>query len=256
MHTVLTIAGSDSSAGAGIQADLKTFAAHHVYGCSVITAVTAQNTTRLVSLAPMPPAVVTAQIDAVAQDFDIAAVKVGMCGTAGVIEAVADAIRRYRFATVVVDPVLTASVGRPLLDAAGLEALRKSLLPRTTVLTPNVPEAEALIRRPIRHVADMRDAAARLAQLGPRAVVIKGGHLNGPPTDVVFSNGQLSELKGERIAARHTHGTGCTFSAALAARLALGDDLVVAARAAKEYVAGAILRAPGLGHGNGPLGHF
>ena len=256
MHTVLTIAGSDSSAGAGIQADLKTFGAHGVYGVSAITAVTAQNTQGIRTFAPMLADLVTAQIDAIAADFAIAATKIGMIATAPNATAIADAIDRHRLANVVLDPVLAASSGLRLLDAPGLDALRSALLPRVTVLTPNTLEAEVLLVRPVRSVPDMRDAARALGQLGPRAVVIKGGHLPGPPIDVVFADGHITELEGRRISTRHTHGTGCTFSAAMAARLALGSTVVDAARSAKAYVERALQAAPGLGRGHGPLGHL
>jgi hydroxymethylpyrimidine/phosphomethylpyrimidine kinase len=256
MHTVLTIAGSDSSAGAGIQADLKTFGAHGVYGVSAITAVTAQNTQGIRMFTAMVADLVTAQIDAVAADFAIAATKIGMVATAPIATAIAEAIDRHQLQNVVLDPVLAASSGLPLLDAAGLEALRSALLPRVTVLTPNTLEAEVLLVRPVRSVPEMREAARALGQLGPRAVIVKGGHLSGPPIDVVFADGHITELEGRRISTRHTHGTGCTFSAALAARLAQGSTVVDAARSAKAYVERARKAAPGLGRGHGPLGHL
>lgn len=255
MKTVLTIAGSDSSAGAGIQADLKTFAAHGVYGVSAITAVTAQNTRGLTAVAPLAAELVAAQIDAVATDFEIAAVKIGMLGTPSIVDAVAAAIDRYRWPHVVLDPVVKATAGQPVLDAPGLEALRTRLLPRVSAVTPNLYEAEVLLARPVRTVADMRDAAYAFRQLGPKVVVIKGGHLAGPPIDVVLADDHITELDGRRIDSPHTHGTGCTFSSALAACLAQGDAAPDAARIAKAYVERAIAAAPRLGHGHGPLGH-
>lgn len=256
MRCVLSIAGSDSSAGAGVQADLKTFAWQGVYGLSAITAVTAQNTRRILAVSPVAPELVAAQIDAVAADFQIAAAKTGLLATGPIVTAVADALARHGLQPLVVDPVVAASTGHPVLDAAGLEAIRVRLLPLATVVTPNLDEAEILLVRPVRTLTDMRDAARALSQMGPRAVVIKGGHLRGAPVDVVYAGGEFTELTGQRIATPHTHGTGCTFSAALAARLALGDRVPDAARAAKAYVERALRQAPGLGSGHGPLGHL
>ena len=256
MRTALTIAGSDSGGGAGIQADLKTFAAHGVFGLSAITAVTAQNTRGVIASAPVPPGMTAAQIDAVAADFSVDATKIGMLATSAIAEEVAGAVARLGLKNVVLDPVLAATSGAPLLDAGGLAVLRSRLLPLALVITPNTLEAETLTGITIRTLADARRAAEQLTTLGARAVIIKGGHLTGPPTDLVYEGGAFTELAGERLDARQTHGTGCTFSSAIAARLALGDALVPAARAAKAYVVLAIQRAPGLGHGRGPLGHF
>jgi hydroxymethylpyrimidine/phosphomethylpyrimidine kinase len=256
MRCALTIAGSDSSGGAGIQADIKTFAAFGVYGASAVTAITAQNTRHILSSVPLAPDLVAAQIDAVATDFDLDATKIGMLATASIVDVVASAIERRTLRRVVLDPVFVSSSGHLLLDAPGVERLRTRLLPLAAVITPNADEAAALSGVPVRTVADARIAAHRLIAIGARAVVITGGHLEGGCVDIIFEAGVLTELRGERIAADHTHGTGCTFSSALAARLALGDELVAAARAAKQYVADAIRRAPGLGRGSGPLGHF
>ncbi len=251
----LTIAGSDSSGGAGIQADLKTFLAHGVFGLSAVTAVTAQNTQRVDRIAPVSADIVAAQIDAVAADFRISATKIGMLAGSCIVEAVADAIARHGLPNVVLDPVLASTSGTRLLDDRGLEALRARLLRLATVVTPNAFEAEALVGFPVRDLEQARRAARHIVAMGARAVVITGGHLDGPATDLLYAAGDFTELPGERIESRHTHGTGCTFSAAIAARLARGDALVPAARAAKAYVADAIRRAPGLGHGRGPLGH-
>jgi hydroxymethylpyrimidine/phosphomethylpyrimidine kinase len=256
MRCALTIAGSDSSGGAGIQADIKTFAAFGVYGASAVTAITAQNTRHILSSVPLAPDLVAAQIDAIATDFDLDATKIGMLATASIVDVVASAIERRTLRRVVLDPVFVSSSGHLLLDAPGVERLRTRLLPLAAVITPNADEAAALSGVPVRTVADARIAAHRLIAIGARAVVITGGHLEGGCVDIIFEAGVLTELRGERIAADHTHGTGCTFSSALAARLALGDELVAAARAAKQYVADAIRRAPGLGRGSGPLGHF
>jgi hydroxymethylpyrimidine/phosphomethylpyrimidine kinase len=255
MRTVLTIAGSDSSGGAGIQADLKTFAAHGVFGLSAITAVTAQNTRGVIASAPVPPGMVAAQVEAVAADFSVDATKIGMLATSAIAGEVADVVARLGLKNVVLDPILAATTGAPLLDAAGLAVLRERLLPLALVITPNTLEAEALTGLTIGTIDEARRAAERLAGLGARAVIIKGGHLAGPPIDLVYERGVFTELAGKRLDTRQTHGTGCTFSSAVAARLALGDALVPAARAAKAFVVLAIQRAPGLGHGQGPLGH-
>jgi hydroxymethylpyrimidine/phosphomethylpyrimidine kinase len=256
MRTALTIAGSDSSGGAGIQADLKTFAAHGVFGCSAITAVTAQNTLGVTAVAQLDPGMVVAQIDAVLADFEIAATKIGMLGSAAIVAAVSDAIERHQLSNVVVDPVMIAKSGARLLDEAAVDTMRARLFPRATVVTPNVFEAEALTGRTIATLEDQRAAAKALGGLGPRAVLVKGGHLAGPAIDVLYDGHDLIELRADRIASVHTHGTGCTLSSAIAARLALGDDLIAATRAAKAYVTRAIAQAPGLGRGHGPLQHF
>lgn len=254
MQSALTIAGSDSSGGAGIQADLRTFQAHGVFGTSAITAVTAQNTLGVRAVVAMSPEMVLAQISAVAEDFSIAATKIGMLANADIIRVVASALGRYHLGPVVLDPVMVAKGGDALLEADAVAALRDVLLPRASVVTPNLPEAEVLIGRPIRTVSDMRDAASVLLALGVQCVVIKGGHLEGPAVDVLASADSIEELVATRIVTTHTHGTGCTFASAIAARLALGDDTKTAVRAAKRYVLRAIEQAPGLGRGHGPLG--
>jgi hydroxymethylpyrimidine/phosphomethylpyrimidine kinase len=254
MQTVLTIAGSDSGGGAGIQADLRTFQALGVFGTSALTAVTAQNTCGVRAVVAMSPEMVAAQIDAVAEDFTLAAVKIGMLANAGIVRAVASAIDRHALRPVVLDPVMLAKGGDALLDADAVDALRADLIARATVLTPNIPEAEVLTGQRIVTLADMRAAAAALIRQGARAVVIKGGHLDGPAIDL-FATAEVSEdLTAPRLDTPHTHGTGCTFASAIAARLALGDDLLSAVRHAKAYVYRAIQCAPALGHGHGPLG--
>jgi hydroxymethylpyrimidine/phosphomethylpyrimidine kinase len=256
MRTALTIAGSDSGGGAGIQADLKTFAAFGIFGTTAVTAITAQNTTGIRAVQALPPSIVTAQIDAVLDDIGADAIKIGMLANAQIVEAVADAIARRLLPRVVLDTVMVATGGAPLLSADAVTALRTRLLPLATVITPNAPEAEALTGRTIRTVNDQHDAARALVDLGARAVIVTGGHLAGDAVDVVFDGDEYTELRADRVATRHTHGTGCTFSSAVAARLALGDDLVEAARHAKAYVTGAIRHAPGLGAGPGPVDHF
>ena len=254
--TALTIAGSDSGGGAGIQADLKTFASHGVYGICAVTAVTAQNTIAVTMVEAVTPAMVTAQIDAVVTDFRPRATKIGMLANVAIVEAVADALLRHRLSNVVLDTVMIAKSQARLLDDDAIAAIVRRLLPLAAVVTPNVAEAEALTGLRISSVADLHRAAARLAELGARAVLAKGGHLEGPAIDVLWSDGHGLELTAERIASRHTHGTGCTLSAAIAARLALGDNLEDAARTAKAYVTRAIAEAPGIGAGHGPLQHF
>jgi hydroxymethylpyrimidine/phosphomethylpyrimidine kinase len=255
MRTSLTIAGSDSSGGAGIQADLKTFAAHGVFGMSAITAVTAQNTLGVTRVETLSPDMVAAQIDAVATDIPPDATKIGMLSTVAIIEAVAAAIERHRLTNVVLDTVMLAKSRARLLDEDAIAALRDRLLPLALVITPNVPEAEVLTGLRIDSLEGLHRAARRLVDLGARAALVKGGHLEGPAIDVLWDGRNATELRAERIDSRHTHGTGCTLSAAIAAQLALGQDLPAAARLAKDYVTRAIAQAPGLGAGHGPLRH-
>jgi hydroxymethylpyrimidine/phosphomethylpyrimidine kinase len=256
MKTALTIAGSDSGGGAGIQADLKTFAAHGVYGTSAITALTAQNTVGVNGIHVVPAEFVTAQIEAVAEDLGCDAVKTGMLATSAIVEAVAAAIEELELPNLVVDPVMVAKGGDRLLDDDAVHAVRAGLLRLARVVTPNVPEAEVLAQVHVRSVADMREAGRRIQTLGAAAVLVKGGHLPGDTiTDVLVNGAHVVELSGPRVGGRHTHGTGCTLAAALAARLALGDSLEEAARAAKAYVAGAMRFGIDLGAGHQPLNH-
>ena len=257
MAIALTIAGSDSGGGAGIQADLKTFAAFGVYGTSAITAVTAQNTTGVTAWAAMDAELVEAQIEAVAGDFAVAAVKTGMLATAAIVEAVAATVAALELPNLVVDPVMVAKGGHRLLDDDAVHTVRSELLPRALIVTPNIPEAEVLSGTSIRSLDDMRRAARDIRRLGPTVVVVKGGHLEGDASiDVVCGEGEEFELSGPRVVTRHTHGTGCTFSAAIAAGLALGRTVSEALRDARAYLQGAIEHAPGYGAGHGPLNHF
>jgi hydroxymethylpyrimidine/phosphomethylpyrimidine kinase len=257
MHHVLTIAGSDSGGGAGIQADLKTFAAHGVYGTSAITAVTAQNTERVTDVHVLPAGMVAAQIDAVASDIRIDAVKTGMLADAAIVEIVAAALVRWRLPHLVVDPVMIAKSGDHLLESAAAVALREVLLPLATVVTPNREEAEVLAGRPVTTIEDARDAARRITDAGCGAVVIKGGHFEGTRlVNLLFDGHDFTEVVTERVRTRNTHGTGCTFAAALAAQLARGRSLTEAVQDATEYVAGAIAHAAPVGHGHGPVNHF
>jgi len=267
VRIALTIAGSDSGAGAGIQADLKTFAAHGVYGVSAITAVTAQNTTGVMRAEPMQADLVTAQLEAVMSDFGAHAAKTGMLANAAIVEAVAAAAQDLELPFLVVDPVIVSSSGDLLLDDEGVLALKKELLRRAHAVTPNIPEAEVLSGVSIRSEQDRREAARRLFALGPVHVVITGGHTpqawNQPSAgmsdlivDLVYDGDVFTEYTSERIAARHTHGTGCAFSAGIAAHLALGRSLHEAVPLVQAYVAGAIRHAPRLGAGSGPINHF
>ncbi len=253
----LTIAGSDSGGGAGIQADLKTFAALGVYGTSAITAITAQNTLGVTAVETLSPTIVRAQIDAIVDDMGAAAVKTGMLSTRVIVETVAAALGDHRLAPVVVDPVMVSKSGHRLLDDGAVEAMVLTLLPLALVVTPNAHEAEAITGLPVRTEADAHEAAARMLALGPPYVVLKGGHLEtADVVDLLVSREGTVELRGPRHPGHHTHGTGCTFAAAIAAGLALGRSVEDAVREARAYVDGAIRRAPGIGRGEGPLHHF
>nr|PZN72581.1 MAG: bifunctional hydroxymethylpyrimidine kinase/phosphomethylpyrimidine kinase [Bacillota bacterium] len=255
---VLTIAGSDSGGGAGIQADLKTFTALRTYGASVITCVTAQNTLGVTGVYPLTADQVAAQLDAVLSDIGTDAAKTGMLYGAPIIAAVADRIRRYGVRNLVVDPVMIAKSGHPLLLPEAQAALRELLLPLARVVTPNLPEAEALTGLTIRTRADMEAAGRRLLQMGAKAAVVKGGHLPGEAAAdlLIAADGSQLWLEAERVESRHTHGTGCTFSAAIAAGLARGLDLPEAVSLAKAFISLAIRTAPGIGRGRGPTNHL
>ena len=253
----LTIAGSDSGGGAGIQADLKTFAALGVYGTSAITAITAQNTLGVSKVQALPPDMVEAQIDAVVSDIGADAVKTGMLANAEIIRAVAARIRQHRFDRVVVDPVMVAASGARLLDPDAVNSYRRELFPLATVVTPNVPEAEALTGLKIRDSAGQKEAARALHKLGPRYVVVKGGHLAGDESvDLLFDGKSFAEFRAARIATQSNHGTGCTFASAIAAGLAHGRSVEEAVAVAKSYVTEAIRAAFPVGHGHGPVNHL
>ncbi|MGH9057818.1 MAG: bifunctional hydroxymethylpyrimidine kinase/phosphomethylpyrimidine kinase [Acidimicrobiales bacterium] len=250
----LTIAGSDSGGGAGIQADLKTFEAFGVWGTSAITAVTAQSTVGVRDVLVLPPALVRAQIDAVAGDLAPSAAKTGMLGSAEVVEAVARSVEEHRLFPLVVDPVLVTSLGEPLLAEGAVGVMREVLLPLATVLTPNLPEAEVLLGRSIAGVEDFTSAAGELAALGPPAVLLKGGHLAGERSpDLLWREEEIEWLDAPRIPGRHTHGTGCTLSAAICALLAAGHPLAEACAEAKRFVGRAIAGGLDIGHGTGPV---
>jgi hydroxymethylpyrimidine/phosphomethylpyrimidine kinase len=253
----LTIAGSDSGGGAGIQADLKTFAAHGVYGMSAITALTAQNTVAVSGVHVVPDSFVSDQIEAVVSDLGCDAVKTGMLANALIVEAVAAAVESLELPNLVVDPVMVAKSGDHLLDDEAVHALRWTLLRLARVVTPNIPEAEVLAKMSIATVDDMREAARRIAMLKPAAVVIKGGHLAGPEViDLLFEHGEIHEFRGPRVEGPNTHGTGCTFAAAITAHLAKGALLKDAVAAAKTYVEGAMRHGIPRGKGHRPLDHF
>jgi hydroxymethylpyrimidine/phosphomethylpyrimidine kinase len=257
MRTALTIAGSDSGGGAGIQADLKTFAAHGVYGTSAITAVTAQNTRGVRGWQPIAVDLVVAQIDMVAEDIGADAVKVGMLATADIVAAVSRTLARLGLRNVVVDPVMIAKGGDRLLDADAIDTLRSTLLPLADVVTPNIPEAEVLAEQSIRTIDDVQAAAWRILEHGPRVVLVKGGHASGPESiDIACTRGGMTEIRGPRIDSRNTHGTGCTLSSAIAANLANGLTDEKAIREARSYLEGAIRNAPNIGGGHGPLNHM
>lgn len=256
----LTIAGSDSSGGAGIQADLKTFAALGVYGASVITALTAQNTQAVNAIRDVPGDFIAAQIDAVFADLAIGAVKIGMVGRSAAVEAVARGLLRHKAKNIVLDPVMIASSGGRLIAADAVGALRRLLIPRALVVTPNLAEAAALVGSTLaRNEAEMEVQAREILALGARNVLIKGGHSEGEESvDLLIGQGEIVRLSARRIPTKNLHGTGCTLSSALAAGLAKGRDLIAAAQEAKTYVTAAIAAADRMqvGHGQGPLNHF
>lgn len=256
----VTIAGSDSGGGAGIQADLKTFSALGVYGASAITALTAQNTLGVTGIHDVPPAFVAQQMDAVFSDLAVNAVKIGMLSRPEVIEAVALGLERHKLTTVVLDPVMVAASGDRLLVPEAVESLRRLLLPRALLITPNLPEAAALLHtEPATTNAQVRRQAERLMAFGPKAVLIKGGHGEGPESvDVLLDADGVVELSAPRIATRNTHGTGCTLSSAITAGLAKGMSLRASVDAAKAYLTSAIAHSDELeiGHGHGPVHHF
>lgn len=249
----LTIAGSDPSGGAGIQADLKTFHQLRVYGSSAITLVTVQNTRGVSRVEILDARIVREQVNAVLEDMPPQAVKTGALGAAEIVEAVASIAFS---APLVVDPVMISKHGAPLMNKDAQTAMRRALLPKAALITPNTEEAAAIAGIPVRDVSSMRDAARRIAGLGARAVLVKGGHIEGDAIDVLFDGDGFLELPAPRIQTRHTHGTGCTYSAAITAYLARGFDLRTSVRRAKAFIAKAIATNPGLGAGHGPVNHW
>lgn len=256
IRKALTIAGSDSGAGAGIQADLKTFAALGVYGTSVITAVTAQNTVGVTKVLELSPDMVAAQIDAVIKDIGTQATKTGMLANAAIVDIVAKKIREHALKNLVVDPVMVAKGGDRLLRQDAIDALRYQLIPLATVITPNIPEAEELTGLKLNRDRTIKAAAERIVGMGAKSVVIKGGHRRGPATDLFYDGKNFYDLLGARVRTRHTHGTGCTFSAAITANLAKGERLAEAVTHAKRFVSDAIRGGFTIGSGHSPVHHF
>ncbi len=258
MPTAMTVAGSDSGGGAGIQADLKTFAALGVYGTSALTAITAQNTRGVYGIVELPPGIVAQQIDAIVQDIGVDAVKTGMLANAAIIEVVAAKVKEYALPNLVVDPVMVAKSGDPLLQKDAVFSLRDLLIPLATVVTPNLPEAEALVGRKLAGDADICRAAQEIVAKGCRAVVIKGGHRSDTEqvVDLLYDGRQFQEFAAPRIDTSSTHGTGCTFASAIAAWLTKGATVAEAVGKAKEYLTEALRQAYPIGHGRGPVHHF
>jgi hydroxymethylpyrimidine/phosphomethylpyrimidine kinase len=253
LPVALTIAGSDSGGGAGIQADLKTFAALGVHGTSAITAITAQNTVTVTDILELPIGIIRAQIDAIVTDMQVDAAKTGMLASSAIIEAVALAIEAHSIRNLVVDPVMVAKGGAILLRDEAIDALRSLLFPLAAVITPNLPEAEVLLGRPVRTLDERRMAARDLVALGPRVAVVKGGHADGDAVDIFWDGSRLVELRAPRISTSNTHGSGCVFSAAIAAGLAKGRGPLEAVHEAKDFINHAIEQALEIGHGHGPV---
>ncbi len=252
----LTIAGSDSGGGAGIQADLKTFAALGVYGMSAITALTSQNTLGVRGVVEVDPAFVSSQIHAVVEDIGVDAVKTGMLANAAIIRRVAEDARDLGLTNLIVDPVMIAKSGDPLLREDAVKTMIEELFPLALVVTPNLHETSALVGWKVKDVAGMREAACRIKEMGPRFVVVKGGHLPGNPMDLLYDGKGFREYTNERHQSPHTHGTGCTFASAIAAEVAKGRDVEQAVAEAKAYVTGAIRHGLAIGKGHGPVHHF
>lgn len=256
MKKVLTIAGSDCSGGAGIQADLKTFAAHGVFGMSVIVSVVAENTSRVIDIQNVTADMIAKQVDAVFEDIGADAVKIGMLSVPESMEAVAAKIRQYRPRIVVTDPVMYAKGGCPLMEENAIDTFIKTVLPVSDILTPNIPEAEKISGMKIASVKNMENAARKICSLGCRAVVVKGGHAEGSALDVLYDGKEFFYYDTERIGTKNTHGTGCTFSSAIAAQMAKGKNIHEAVGEAKNYVTMAIKHSLSIGKGNGPTHHF
>ena len=256
MKTALTIAGSDSCGGAGIQADLKTFAALGVYGLSAITAITAQNTCGVIAIRELDNEIITGQIDALFTDIPVNAVKIGMLSCARITVTVTQTLKKHGAKNIVVDPVMISKSGSPLLQPDAIDALRANLFPLADIVTPNLFEAAELVGFAVNNISDMQKAAVAIKHMGPRYVIIKGGHLPGEACDILYDGNNFSYFKAERLTSSHTHGTGCTFSSAVAAGLALGKSTQEAVKAAKEYICMAIQHGFALGRGVGPTNHF
>lgn len=256
MKTALTIAGSDCSGGAGIQADIKTMSAHGVFAMSVIVSVVAENTSRVISVEDISPQIIKDQIDAVFEDIEVNAVKVGMLSSPECMEAVAEKLNQYKPKYTVVDPVMVAKGGHALMKPQALSTLKSRIIPLSFVLTPNIPEAEAITDMKIECLDDMKRSAEVIYNMGAKNVMIKGGHLSGDAVDLLFDGKDFQTFTTQRINTKNTHGTGCTFSSAIAANLANGLPLCKAVSKAKEYVTTAIQHSLEIGKGHGPTNHF
>lgn len=256
MKKVLSIAGSDCSGGAGIQADLKTFSAHGVFGMSVIVSVVAENTSRVIDIQDVTPDMIQKQIDAVFEDIEVDAVKIGMLSTPYCMKAVAEKLRQYKPENIVIDPVMYAKNGCPLMNPNAVDTLIKVVIPCADVLTPNIPEAEKISGMTISSMEDMEAAAKRIYEMGCRNVIVKGGHAIGNAVDVLYDGRQFYHYETYRINTKNTHGTGCTFSSAITSNLVLGLPVPQAVEQAKQYVTTAIEHALSIGKGNGPTHHF
>ncbi len=256
MKKVLTIAGSDTCGGAGIQADLKTFAAHGVYGMSVVTAVTAQNTQRVYDVQDIMPEMIAKQIDAIFEDIEVAALKIGMVSVSGTIQTIAEKLIKYQAENIVLDPVMISKSGFPLLQVEARETLIAKLLPLATITTPNIPEAETITGKKILSLEDMKEAAKMISSLGPAYVLVKGGHRAEEATDILFDGEIFYEMKAPRVNTKNTHGTGCTLSASITSNLANGMAVVEAVEASKKYITMAIEHSLAIGKGVGPTNHF
>ena len=256
MKNLLTIAGSDTCGGAGIQADLKTFSAHGTYGMSVITAVTAQNTQGVFDVQNIDPEIIKKQIDAIFTDIDVAAVKIGMVSVTETINAIADKLEQYKPEKIVLDPVMISKSGFDLLLPEAKEALIKRLIPLAYIVTPNLPEAEVITGMKIDNLKSMEIAARAIYNMGAKNVLVKGGHLENDATDILFDGEKITEFKSKRIDTKNTHGTGCTLSSAIASNLGKGFDVKESVKMAKEYITEGIEHSIELGKGVGPTNHF
>jgi len=256
MKKALSIAGSDCSGGAGIQADLKTFSAHGIFGTTVVTSVVAENTFRVTDIQDVRPDMIEKQIDDIFEDIPPDAVKVGMLSCCETMLAVAGRLRKWEPRNIVIDPVMYAKGGSPLMEESAISTLISKIVPLADLITPNIPEAEKMTGMAIKSHDDMRQAARRIHAMGCRAVVVKGGHSDGDPIDILFDGNEYFEYPAYRVKTKHTHGTGCTFSSAIASNLALGLPVHKAVEKAKEYINTAIAHAPQLGKGNGPTHHL
>ncbi|MCX7903405.1 MAG: bifunctional hydroxymethylpyrimidine kinase/phosphomethylpyrimidine kinase [Caloramator sp.] len=256
MKKVLTIAGSDSSGGAGIQADLKTFSAHFVYGMSVITSITAQNTKGILTAFDLPKEIIEMQIRAIYEDIDVDAVKIGMLSSRENIKTVANTLKYYKAKNIVLDPVMISKSGFKLLKDEAITTLIEDLLPICTIITPNIDEASLMAGIRIKNIEDMEKACKIIYEFGAENVLVKGGHLDGEPIDVLYDGREFTYFKGKRIKSQNTHGTGCTLSSAIASNLALGYSIADSVKRSKEYIQGAIENSFSIGCGVGPLDHF